>query len=196
MSDTRLDRARSGDLDALADLLGLHGPVVRARLERDLRAGAGLDVDDVMQVSYLEAFLRIGDLGAHDEAGFRAWLEAIARHNLADGLRALARTARPSTPADDDAPGDLLARLAAGVTSPSRAAARDEARTWLTEALAELPSDYARVVELYDLQGQDIDDVARALQRSRGAVHMLRQRAHDRLRARLGAGDRFLSRSP
>lgn len=201
MADDCLDRARGGDLDALAQLLTEHGPAVRARIGRDLPAAADalLDADDVMQVTYIEAFLRIGDLAAASASGFRAWLETIARHNLSDGRRALARRA-PTTrgPARDpnDAADDLLTQVCADVTSPSRAAARGEARIWLQSALAELPADYARVVELYDLQGVDIDSVARALGRSRGAVHMLRQRAHDRLRARLGAANRFLSQSP
>lgn len=192
MPDDRYDRARAGELDAVAELLREHGPAVRARIGGETARAAGLDADDVMQVTYVEAFLRIADFAGTGADAFRAWLAAIARHNLADGLRALARRGHPG---NDDRVGDLLQQLAGGGTSPSRAAARGEVRQWIAAALAELPTDYARVVELYDLQGADIDRVAAELGRSRGAVHMLRLRAHDRLRALLGRADRFLTRS-
>jgi hypothetical protein len=48
---------------------------------------------------------------------------------------------------------------------------------------------------MYDLEDRAIDDVTKALGRTRGAVHMLRARAHERLRELLGAESIFFSRA-
>jgi DNA-directed RNA polymerase specialized sigma24 family protein len=48
-------------------------------------------------------------------------------------------------------------------------------------------------VRRHDLEGCALDELARELGRSLGAVHMLRQRAHDRLRERLGAARNYLT---
>jgi DNA-directed RNA polymerase specialized sigma24 family protein len=39
---------------------------------------------------------------------------------------------------------------------------------------------------MFDLEGRPVQQIASALQRSEGAVYMLRARAHDRLREILG----------
>ncbi len=197
--------AREGDLEALAALLERCGPRVRARLSGRLpaRHRAVLDEEDVLQVTYLEACLRIGSFGGDSEAAFGAWLAAIAEHNLQDALRELGRAKRPDSRGrvqaahrtDGDPAADLFEELCATTTSPSRAAARAEARGLLETALARLPRDYAEVVRLYDLEGRAIEETAGRLGRSHGAVHMLRQRAHDRLREALGDPARFHSQA-
>ena len=50
-------------------------------------------------------------------------------------------------------------------------------------------------MRLYDLECQPPQQVAEALGRSVGAVHMLRARAHDRLRELLGSASKFFSDS-
>ena len=52
----------------------------------------------------------------------------------------------------------------------------------LKAAIDQLPKDYRRVVQLYDLDGLAAAEVARQMDRSDGAVYMLRARAVDRLR--------------
>ena len=70
----------------------------------------------------------------------------------------------------------------------------DRSAVGLSDALTGLPPDYAAVIRLYDLEGRPIEDVARELRRTPGAVHMLRVRAHDHLRERLGAESHFFTR--
>lgn len=200
MNDPTILRAVGGDLEALAWLLEEHGPAVRARLRGRIPAAhrAVLAEEDVLQVTYLEACLRVASFTGGTGAAFAAWLRAIAEHNLQDGLRELERAKRPDSRHRVDDPGlaaDFLEELGARVTTPSRAAARGEARALLEGALERLPADYARVVRLYDLEGRSVDETAAALGRTRGAAHMLRQRAHDLLRERLGAPARFLTQA-
>jgi len=195
MSDGALARARAGDLEALAGLLEQEAPTLRAHLAARLPAAhrAVLAVEDVLQVTWLEAFLALQRCASDTPAGFAAWLRAIAERNLQDALKALAREKRPDSHGRADAASELLDELVAGVTSPTRAAARTEARERLETALAALPRDYATVVRRHDLEGCPLDELARELGRSLGALYMLRERAHDRLRERLGAARRYLT---
>jgi RNA polymerase sigma-70 factor (ECF subfamily) len=151
-----------------------------------------LEPADVMQVTFLEAFLRIGQYDPDRSEPFRAWVQHIAENNLRDAIRGLKRLKRPqpaarvALPAGADSTADLFAQLGVTTTTPSRYATREERTTRLNAALDALPDDYARAIRLYDLEGHPIAEVCRQMGRSTGAVHMLRARAHDRLRQLLG----------
>lgn len=203
-----LNRAVRGDAAALRDLLKRHGgsarAVVSGRIDRRWRAV--LDEDDVMQVAYLEAFLHIDQLTSRDTRSFVAWLTRIAENALRDAVRGLTRDKRPDPARRVYAPsvggsGDSASQVALlellGVTTatPSGMAASNEAAASIESALERLPPDYRAVVRLYDLEGLSPIEVAGRLGRSVGAVHMLRARAHDRLRIELGTPSRFFSGS-
>jgi len=195
MDEGALARARAGDLDALALLLEEAAPALRAHIAARLPAAhrAVLAPEDVLQVTWLEAFLALERCTSDTPDGFAAWLRAIAECNLQDALRALERDKRPDARRRAEGAAELLDELSAGLTSPTRAAARSEARERLETALMSLPADYANVVRAHDLEGRPMAELAAELGRSLGALHMLRQRAHDRLRAHLGAPQRYLS---
>ena len=148
MTEDALARAQSGDLEALASLLEACAPALRAQLAARLPAAhrAVLAVEDVLQVTWLEAFLAIERCTSTHAAGFAAWLRAIAERNLQDAVRGLEREKRPDSRGRVEAAADLLDELTAGATSPTRAAARSEARERVELAVATLPEDYALVV--------------------------------------------------
>src|ERR1051325_6757940 len=111
MADTDtslLQRAVEGDLAALRCLLEQFGGDVRRRISGriDNRWRALLDEDDVMQVTYLEAFLHIDQLTARDTASFLVWLTRIAENAIRDAVRGLSRQKRPD-PARRVAPPSL-----------------------------------------------------------------------------------------
>lgn len=196
-----LERAMSGDRAALADLLELIGPGVRERIVGRIsrRWSSLLDADDVMQITYLEALLQIGQFSHGGPEGFRAWLTRLAEHNLIDAVRGLEAAKRPNpaqrvrAPAGADSMSELVGLLGATYTTPSRVAARGEANRFLDDALSRLPRDYERVIRMYDLDGVSIEQVAAQLGRSAGAVYMLRARAHDCLRQAMGTAANFFS---
>lgn len=197
--DMLVKRAAASDMDAMATLLERYAPALRQRMHIEPRWRSVLDVDDVMQVTFLEAFLEVPRLQAIDGAGFQAWLTRIADNNLRDAIRGLRRKKNPQperriSPADfGESCAILWETLGATTTTPSRVISRDEAQGRLQAALERLPDDYRRVVQLYDLQGSDIAEVASSMNRSPGAVHMLRARAHERLRQLLGAATAYFS---
>ena len=87
-------QAVEGDRDALTTLLRRHGPPLRQHLRISRTWQGCLDADDVLQVTYLEAFLRIGQLISREPAAFAAWLRTIAENNLRDAIRQLGRGKR------------------------------------------------------------------------------------------------------
>lgn len=194
-------RAVQGDADALSELLELHGPLIESRLRIGRQWQDQLEPADIMQVTYLEAFLEIRRFDPARGVAFSTWLARIAANNLRDAVRGLQRQKRPQ-PRDRAAAvgnGDSVVGLyeLLGTTSmtPSRQVGRGELSGLLAAAIARLPDDYSTVIRMYDLEDRPIDDVARTLGRSRGAVHMLRARAHERLRELLGAESFFFSRA-
>lgn len=197
-----IERASSGDEAALADLLRLVGPIVTERLRTKIAAQwrSSLDVEDVMQVTYLEAFLLIENFQPRGPGSFTAWLSQVAENNLRDALRGLQAAKRPNPknrvqpkPGTSDSFVALVELLGTGDQTPSRVAAAGEAVQLLESALATLPPDYERVVRLYDLEGLSAQEVASRLGRSSGAIYMLRARAHERLKKALGSQSRFFS---
>jgi RNA polymerase sigma-70 factor (ECF subfamily) len=196
-----LNKAVEGDTAALRMLLEHFGGDVRRRISGriDKRWRASLDEDDVMQVTYLEAFLHVDQLTARDGAAFLTWLTRIAENAIRDAVRGLSRQKRPDparrlvAPQGVDSYVGLLDCLGVHTATPSREAARRDAAAILESAVAKLPEDYRTAVRLYDLEGRSVADVAARMSRSVGAVHMLRARAHDRLRHDLGAASQFFT---
>lgn len=188
----RLQRAVEGDLDVLEALLAEYAPALRAHLASKIDSWwqSLIDEDDVLQVTFLEAFLRIGSFRDRGAGSFRAWLTTLATNNLRDAIRGL--SAQKRTPpaqrlvADPSASAALLLeQIAVTTTTASREFAVGELQTLVQSEVDRLPPDYARVIRLYHLEGRAIDDVARELGRSQGSVYMLRARALDLLRDRL-----------
>jgi RNA polymerase sigma-70 factor (ECF subfamily) len=108
---------------------------------------------------------------------FRAWLFTIAYHVVVDDIRGR----HPNLP--------LLA--AEAMTDPSlrgspeRTALEAEDRATLRNALAQLPQDQQRIVELR-LSGLNGVEIAEVLGRSHGAIKSSQFRAYARLRQILG----------
>lgn len=185
--------ALRGDEDSLVALLGRHGPAVSARVAGRIgrKWSSVLDADDVMQVTYLEVFLQIDRFTPTGPGSFFAWLDRIAQNNLRDAIAGLARAKRPQPQrridlADgDDSSVALFEVVGLTTSTPSRHAARHELAEAVEAALGRLPPDYEHVVRLYDLEGRPVAEIAESMNRSIGAIYMLRARAHDRLKTEL-----------
>jgi RNA polymerase sigma factor (sigma-70 family) len=198
--ETLLVAAKLGDREALATLLERHAPAVRGALRIHPRWQSLLEADDVMQVTYFEAFERIGVFHS-DAASFPRWLMRIAQRNLIDALRMLKGKKRlPAggtfTVPDGADPLAWLDQLTAGTgTTPTRHLSRQEARRILESTIDRLPADYARVLRGVFFDGQAVEALAREMGRRPGAVYLLRLRALRRLRELLGSGSLFFSQS-
>ncbi len=200
-NDDLIEQAVTGDRQALITLLEEHAPRMYRRLAGKIprRWQAVLSVEDVLQETYTDAFLSINRFAARHERAFGAWLGQIAVRNLVNALRMLEAEKRGG---NRRAPGGLdpvasrvalYGTLGATQRTPSRYAARNEACVALDAAIRELPENHRRVVEMYDLEGRTMEEVAGELNRSPGAAHLLRFRAHRRLAAILGEVSKYLT---
>jgi len=201
--DEQLRKAATGGREALAELLEAHGPAVRERLSGAIpkRWRSLLSLDDVMQQTYADAFLDIGQFVPQGEGSFPAWLLTLAKRNLLDALRMLEAEKRgggrkqAKSPPGDESFVALYERLGGTSSTPSRKVARSEACSALQRAIKRLPGAQRRVVQMYDLEDRPIGEVAAALGRSEGAIYMLRARAHRRLCEIMGTASKYLSSS-
>ncbi len=186
--DEQVMLAVGGSAEALEALLGVSGPRVARRVSIDPRWSRALSVEDVMQVTYMEAFLRIRSLGNTSRAGFEAWLTRIAKNNLVDAVRSLQAAKRPDSGQrmtsgfEGESSRTLLQALQGNLDGALTQLGRTEAVEVLMEAIGQLPQSYQGVVHALDLEERTVEDYASELGKSAGAVHMLRSRAHDRLR--------------
>lgn len=196
-------RAVSGHEPALSELLQAVGPTIRCRIASQIpaRFRGVLSEDDVLQQAYVDAYLDIRRFVSRGPGAFRGWLTTLAERNLTDAIRMLDAAKRGGgrvqlAPQNvEDSAAALYELLGATNTTPSRLVARAEAQGILCRAIERLPELYQKVVRLYDLEGRAVADVATELNRSQGAVFMLRARAHDRLRGIMGTASDYLSTS-
>ncbi|HON66093.1 MAG TPA: RNA polymerase sigma factor, partial [Phycisphaerae bacterium] len=129
---------------------------------------------------------------------FLAWLRTIAENKLIDvrrGLLAEKRDVRRNVARSAGAGqsySDLVDRVAAISSTPSRRVARQEAVAITLVQMAQLPDDYRRVIQWRVIQGLSVQEVARLLNRSEDAVHMLCYRALKKLGELMGEPSAYL----
>src|SRR5262245_21397009 len=164
--------------------------LARIQLARGLQAK--LDPSDLDQQTLLKAHRNRGQFRGRTEAELAAWLRAILARHLADVARKFGpRTGvreRSLEAALEQSSARLEAWLAAGDTSPSRRAERQEQLLRMAEGLAALPDDQRVALELRHLRGLAVAEVAREMGRSTAAVGSLLYRGLKALREFLDDG--------
>lgn len=199
--DALVARACAGNAEAMEELLARSEVQLRQSLRSLIPTAyrAAFDADDLIQVTFIEAFLHIGRFSPRGTGSFLAWLTRLGRNNLTDAIRSLRREKRVprerlvSVGGGSDSYHGFLATLTGTSSTPSRGAVRVEAKGLIDDALTKLPPDYAKVVRLMDLEGKTAPQAAAEMGRSMGAVYMLQARAHARLRELLGSSGNFFS---
>jgi RNA polymerase sigma-70 factor (ECF subfamily) len=173
-----VDRARAGDREAFNTLV----TEFRGQLEGTLRALPGhnlrhiVDLEEVVQETFVRAFESIRDFEWRGDGSFSAWLRGIARNIVVDAIR----RKRPSHGLQ------VVERTAADDVSPSRSARRDERFQRLQRALEGLRPDHREVLTLSRIEGLPIREVAARMNRSPNAVKQLLSRALKALRSSFG----------
>jgi len=167
-----------GDTTALRELFLRHGVLV-ARVLRRIRGVDDVDVDDLVQTTFLEVH---GSARRFDRrSSVSSWIVGIAlnvsRHHVrGESRRRLLKAA--------------AARMPAGAPSPSpyQHAAESQRVARLLAAIDALPEPMRVVVTLADIEGMKGADVARALGVSEGAIWRRLHDARKQLQARLSEG--------
>ena len=187
--------AAAGDEVCFSQLLVRHHDAVlraiRGAIPPRLRHVIG--AEDLLQETFTEAFRRLGTLRAETDAGFLAWLKAIALAKAANareaadakkrggGRRQISLHAGDST----SGPRSLLKVLARQTRDPLQRAVHRERLDRLRSTLDGMEEDARRAIELRFLHGAAVSDAARQMGRESGAFRTLCWRALHRLRAAL-----------
>jgi RNA polymerase sigma-70 factor (ECF subfamily) len=170
-----VDRAKSGDAQAFADLYDRYVDQVFAYVYR--RVGHRQVAEDLVGDVFLRAFRRLStfewqgvDLGA--------WITTIARNRVHDHFKtARFRLERPTDEVREPAP------TRPPVDDPERiAVARDLARA-LGAALEGLKDEHREVIELRFVQDLSVSETAAVMDRTVGATKALQYRALKALQA-------------
>ncbi len=160
--------------------------LVRLQLGSFLRAK--LDASDIVQQVMLQAHENRAQFRGITESEWLGWLRAILANTLAATARRFDTQSRTATrerslEAELDLSSARLENLlAADQSSPSERVVRVEEVLRLAGALAQLPEDQRRVVELHHLRGLTVAQVADQIDRTRPAVVGLLFRGLKRLR--------------
>lgn len=162
-----------------------------ARLQLGPRLQTKMDASDAAQQALLQAYENRAQFRGTTEAEWLAWLRAILANTLAaaarrfrTGARHLARERSFETELELSS-SRLQALIAVDQSSPSERAVRCEELLRLASALACLPEDQRRALELHYLKGFPVAEVGGFLGRSRPAVVGLLYRGLKRLREML-----------
>ncbi len=162
-----------------------------ARVQMPAYLQAKLDASDLVQQTLLEAHQAAGQLLPRGEGERLAFLRRALGNNLADAVRRYTAAGRDvnrecSLEAElAQSSARLEAWLALSESSPAEKAVREEELLHLANALAGLPEEQRRAVELHHLLGYPLEDIARTIGRSESAVGGLLRRGLKKLRESL-----------
>ena len=187
------DRVRQRDPAALAAFLEDRRPALLSFIERRLGSAlrGKLEPQDVLQELAVKSLreLPTADLSGRDPFG---WLCHLAEQCIVDGHRHFAagkRAAAKEVPGNvriGDGSQDLVALLAASLTSPSMAVVRDERQRRLMDVVATMPEEHREALRLRYGEGLPTKDVAAKLGKSDVATRVLLSRLVQQLQERLG----------
>lgn len=182
--------AKHGDDVAVQQLLLRYYPrlerIVRARLGPQLRAR--VEVEDILQETFLQAILRIEDFEHRGDGAFLDWLAALGTNQVRKAAEHWSREKRApgrEVRVDHDACDSVSRRvreLSGRISGPVTRALRGERDEILEQALDELDESHREVIVLRNLIGLSFAEIAERMGRaSEPAVRELHRRARAKL---------------
>jgi len=191
-ADARLaERIRDGDTGALGELYDRYASMALGTALRVI--GDREEAEDVVHDAFVAVWRKIDRFDA-DRGSLRAWLMTVVRNRAIDRIRAR----RPGMDLDD---ADERSLLRTGPNPTWEAALRQASASEVRAAMAGLPDDQRRAVELAYFEGYTYREVAEltgvppgtATGRLRLALGKLRDALAGTSGAPLPAGDAVLS---
>jgi RNA polymerase sigma-70 factor, ECF subfamily len=194
--DQLIAKVRSRDPAALAELIEHRRPALLAFVERRLGAElrGKLEPQDVLQELAVKALRELPQTDLRDRDPF-GWLCHLSEQCIVDSHRRFAADKRaagreiPGNVRLDGKSQDLIALLAASLTSPSQAVMRDERQQQLDEVLASFPGEQREALRLRYGEGLSTKDVASRLNKTEVATRVLLSRLVHRLQELLEVGE-------
>jgi RNA polymerase sigma-70 factor (ECF subfamily) len=154
---SQLRRAARGEAEALRSLYERYSPTIFAVALRILTNRS--ESEEVVQDTFLEVWRRAGEYDPRRGSPI-AWMVTIARTRAIDRLRA--RASQDRTLAQSVAPSSAF--------SPAELAEGRQARERVQAALADLPAEQRRVLELAYFEGLSQSEIAKKTGDALGTV--------------------------
>lgn len=187
-----LDAARAGNAQALGRLLDQFRPQFNEWAARQIRGRIRrrLDESDLAQQTCLQAVGQFEQFQGKDVEQFLAWLKRIHERNVIDAIRFHHQAGQRAVSRESSHAGRPPSVAARG-TSASQRLVRGEQRLGVAVALAQLPDDQRRAIELRFQQHYSLSQLAEELERSEEAVAGLLKRGLKKVRLLLGDDSLF-----
>lgn len=196
MSDSPTPDTLHRDPTAFAAFLEQRNPALVAFIEGKLGATlrGKVDPQDIAQEVAIKALRELPNTDLGDRDPF-AWLCHLAEQCVVDAHRHFAASKRaagreqPGNIPAGEGSQDLIALLAASMTTPTQAVVRDEREVRLREAIATFPEEHREALRLRYVEGLSTKDVAAQLKKTDVATRVLLTRLVHRLQELLGPGE-------
>lgn len=187
-----IERARSGERDAVGQLLEKYRPWLQILASRALDpiVSSRLSGSDIVQQTCLEAHRDFQSFRGQTEPEMIAWLRQILAHNVAEATQLHVISRKRSVQlernvADADRSQGISDFPAVGQSSPSSRAMRSEQAVQLAATMRELPEDQCEALRLRYLEGWSLTEISARMERTEAAVASLLKRGLQGLRDRL-----------
>ena len=187
----RIDRIRSGEMDALAEAFGDYRPRLGmiATFRLNSRVTGRIDIDDVLQEAYIRAADRCSYVEGDSEQSLFIWLRLILVQTITDLHREHLGAQKRNADLEagrfnqQDATTISLAQfLIASITSPSQAFHRVELEQRLQQALDAMNETDREIIAMRHYEQLTNQEVAEALQLQQKAASIRYIRALKRLK--------------
>jgi RNA polymerase sigma-70 factor (ECF subfamily) len=178
-----VDRARSGDMAAIGELLARHGPSLYRTVLLP-RLGSAAAAEDALGEVYARVLKRF-DRFTWQDVGVLPWLRVVALRVALDQLRARKRLVL-WTEQDIERQIDAAHTMTSVDQELCERRDREEARARIEDALGRIHPRYARAIRLRVLEGNAREDVARELGVSPATFDVVLHRAMQAMRKALG----------
>ena len=180
---TLLEKARSGDADALSRAFEQYRRRLAVLIHFKLDPRDSEDAEDVLQQTCLRAFRALDGFAYPSPGSFLRWLSSIADSVIVDRARYRNRERRAGQDVPFRSESNPLGPEPADTRTPSRLFAQEEAMQRLLGRLTALPENYRQMILMAKIEGLSTAEMAERLGKSREEVAQLVFRAVKRFRA-------------